>query len=529
MKACTSRRRKGICRKAMGSYSREKNKKVKKKRDWTFWFILIVIVIFVVAVACVYVVKRNHTTQKTYIEIGEYEITELEYNYYYNTIYNSYVSTYSDYLEYFGLDTDEPLDEQEYLFDSSITWDDYFTEQTVYMLQEVKALTDDAEENDFEYDVSDDYEEYLETIDEYAETYGISKSYYYEEFYGDFASESTLETYVKEYLTYLAYYEELEDELVPTDEEIEEEYDSDPEQYDPIAYYVFDIYPEYEDEEDEDSDEDSDEDTTEDETTQDETSENETTEDETVEDETEVEETEEETESEEESEETEDEDSSEDESETEEDSDEEDSDEEEEEDEHTEEEIEAAMDEAEARAQEMLERFENGEDWRELCYEYAEEDMQEYYDPDEDDDITYVDDGTSLTISSKYFDWLNDDERVEGDTYLYRDDTNEVVYVIVFESKSEYDLEEDEDGIADTLASVMLSDYIEELVEDYEVTDDDEHLSYLYDDEDETDVEDETDTEDETSTETEEETDEDVEETDAEESEEESEETEESE
>ncbi len=381
------------------AYGRRMNQKGghggESKRDWTFWFIIIAIAVFVVIVACVYFVRRNNALNKTYIIVGEHEVTQVEFDYYYNTVVNSYVSQNYSSIWYLGLDTSEPLDEQEYVFDTSMTWEDYFTESTIPLLQQVKALNDEAESVGFDYDVTEDYDSYVSSIESSASSQSVSISYYYTQSFGKYATESRLEPFVKEYLTYEAYYQQLLEDYAPSDEEVEEVYLEDPELYDTVDYRLYSILADVEDD-------------------------------------------------------------------------------------ATDEEIEEAMDAAEEKANEMMERFLDGEDWRELCYEYASDDAKDNYDPEEETDPTEVTGGTSLTISSNYFDWLYDDSREADDIMVYRSDDDNACFVVVFDAKTAYDLETDESDISGTLASEAVSEYISSLVESYEVSDPYHHLNYLY-------------------------------------------------
>lgn len=368
----------------------------KEKKDWTFWFIVGIVVLFIVIVACVYFVKKYNATSKAYIKIGEHEITQTEFDYYYNTLTNNYLTQNSSSLLFMGIDTSKPLDEQPCIYDTNLSWADYFMQSTVPLLQNVKALCDDAKANNFEYDVTDDYNSYISSIDASIASNGVSEDYYYEQYFGKYATKKRLEPVVKEYLTYQAYYNQLLEDNEATAEDVKAEYEANPEQYDTIDYHLYSIGDNLEDD-------------------------------------------------------------------------------------ATDEEIEAALDDAEERANEMLERFENGEDWRELCYEYAIDDAKDNFDPENESDSTAITGGTSQTISANYFDWLSDDSREAGDGMVYRDEDNQACFIIVFDQKTPYDLEADSANIAGTLASTKVTEYIDSLTVNYEVTDLGNHLKYLQD------------------------------------------------
>ena len=83
-----------------------KNKK--ERRTWT-----IVGVIVAVFVILVIVLNTNlFYTGTTAMTIGDYEFTNAEYQYYYNTAYNNFVSQYGRIASYLGLDTNSDLKDQ---------------------------------------------------------------------------------------------------------------------------------------------------------------------------------------------------------------------------------------------------------------------------------------------------------------------------------------------------------------------------------------------------------------------------------
>lgn len=411
----------------------KRGKNTGEKKDWTFWFIIGVVVLFVVIVACVYFVKKYNATDKAYIKVGEHEINQVEFDYYYNTMTNNYLSQNSNSLLFMGIDASKPLDEQTCIYDSNLSWKDYFMQSTVPVLQSVKALCDDAKANNFEYDVTDDYNSYISTLNANITAANVSKDYYYEQNFGKYATQERLEPIVKEYLMYQAYYNKLTEDNAATDEAVKAEYEANPEKYDTIDYHLYSMVAQTE---------------TEEETTQSQesTADGETTESgETAADETSASEP-------------------------------------------TEEEKKAALDEAQARAEEMLKRYEDGEDWRELCYEYANDKSKENFDPEKESDSTAITGGTSQTISANYFDWLADESRKAGDGMVYRDEDNNACFIVVFDKKTAYDLEADSSNIADTLTSEKVQEYIDNLTADYEVTDMGNHLKYLHNAQEETDA-----------------------------------------
>ena len=76
------------------------------------------------------IVKKQTALHGTYIQVGEENISKLEFDYYYHSVVNSYLSTYGSIASYMGLDTSKDPAEQIY----ENVWQetaDYTVENTV--------------------------------------------------------------------------------------------------------------------------------------------------------------------------------------------------------------------------------------------------------------------------------------------------------------------------------------------------------------------------------------------------------------
>ncbi|MBO5987342.1 MAG: hypothetical protein J6Q02_11200, partial [Lachnospiraceae bacterium] len=131
----------------------EKEKEEREKRIMTGVGIAIL-----VAAACLvlsFPIRSYITLHKTFITVGGENLTRVEFDYDYLTVVNNYISSYSQYLSWFGLDPSKDLSEQTYSGDR--TWKDYFEEMTVDSIRRSKALKADAKKAGFEYDVTQEY------------------------------------------------------------------------------------------------------------------------------------------------------------------------------------------------------------------------------------------------------------------------------------------------------------------------------------------------------------------------------------
>ena len=451
---------------------KRKKEEEKERRSWKRFKIVSIVILAAVAVSIVFSIgtsfyNRYTVLNQTYFQVGDHDITRLEYNYYFNNVYSNYLSMYGSYVSMMGLDTTVDLDEQTYPGNENMTWKDYFDQSAVEQIQQIKAMADEARENGFEYDSSEDMASYETEIAAQAESASVSESEYYTLMYGDYATPSRIETFVEENLLASAYYSHLVEENQPADDEITAYYEENKNSYDTVTYRSFYFEVDTSAGEETGSEETTAvetttaaEETTVEETTLD-TAE-ETAEETTAAEETTVEETTtgaEETAAEETT-------AAEAETET----------ASEEETGMTDEEIAAAMDELKVQADEMAARLEAGEDFEDLCVEYASEDQKENYGGEEDGSLT--EEGSYFGAPSVAADWLFDESRQEGDITVLESESLNRYYVVQFISRQN-DEETTNESIGNLLASQVVSEYVTEIAQEYTVTDVAGDLHYL--------------------------------------------------
>lgn len=435
---------------------KRKKEEEKERRSWKRFKIVSIVILAAVAVSIVFSIgtsfyNRYTVLNQTYFQVGDHDITRLEYNYYFNNVYSNYLSMYGSYVSMMGLDTTVDLDEQTYPGNENMTWKDYFDQSAVEQIQQIKAMADEARENGFEYDSSEDMASYETEIAAQAESASVSESEYYTLMYGDYATPSRIETFVEENLLASAYYNHLVEENQPADDEITAYYEENKNSYDTVTYRSF-----YFEVDTSAGEETGSEETTAAETT---TAAEETTVEETTLDT--AEETAEETTAEETT-------AAEEENETETASEEETG--------MTDEEIAAAMDELKVQADEMVARLEAGEDFEDLCVEYASEDQKENYGGEEDGSLT--EEGSYYGAPSVAADWLFDESRQEGDITVLESESLNRYYVVQFISRQN-DEETTNESIGNLLASQVVSEYVTEIAQEYTVTDVAGDLHYL--------------------------------------------------
>ena len=174
----------------------------------------------------------------TYIQVNGDKVTKVEYDYNYNLVSNSFISQYyTTYLYYFGVDLSGDLSKQ--MYSDTLTWKDHFDELTVERLAQNKSMMKEAKEAGFAHDTDQEYADFMEDLKDAAETEGMSLKNYIQQMYGAYATESRIKPYVEEGIYLSAYNGEvLEERYAPSDEEIQEYYESNKANYDSVDYYL---------------------------------------------------------------------------------------------------------------------------------------------------------------------------------------------------------------------------------------------------------------------------------------------------
>ena len=123
-------------------------KEAKKLKLYTTIFVAVLAVLLVVAI-CVGInqtiansgIREKNTVAVT---IGEHELSNAEFNYYYIDAINTFYSQYGTYAAMFGLDVTKPLNEQYTDAEQEETWADYFIASAMETARSVYALNDAA-------------------------------------------------------------------------------------------------------------------------------------------------------------------------------------------------------------------------------------------------------------------------------------------------------------------------------------------------------------------------------------------------
>ena len=219
-----------------------KQQKIKEARQDKIAKITALAVCAVVVLAAVIsigssVVRKNSALKGAYVKVGDHELTQLEYDYYFNSAVNNYLMTYSSLMPYMGLDTSVDFDKQQYSED--MTWKDLFDEMTVEQIKQTRVMVKEAGEKGFTYDANEDYESFLTSVQSYADSADVTVKEYYKQNFGEYATQKNIEPFVRENMLASAYYSHLLEENAATDEEVSAYYDEHKQDYDKVDYRSF--------------------------------------------------------------------------------------------------------------------------------------------------------------------------------------------------------------------------------------------------------------------------------------------------
>ena len=225
--------------KVMTKYDRkvQKRKEEKEKEKKEERISTAVGIVFLVALVCLvasFPIRTYLATHETYVVINGEEVNKVEFDYVYNTSKNNYITQYGSYLSYFGLDTSKDLSTQ--MYSETLTWQDYFEQNAVESLKQNKALMAEAKAAGFTYDTTDEYNTFKETIKTSAASAGISEKEYVRSIYGSYATMGRIEEYVKNDMVMNAYYQKLQEDNAPSDDEIQSYYEENKATYDSVDY-----------------------------------------------------------------------------------------------------------------------------------------------------------------------------------------------------------------------------------------------------------------------------------------------------
>ncbi len=219
---------------ALTQKQQSQRKEAKKLKNYTLTFIISMILVVVIAIGIIVtptitgMIHRNTHA----ITIGNHQLSTAQLSYfyidelndYYTTTYNNYYSNYGSMWQLFLiLNPDEPLDEQYYNEEKTLTWADHFMNEAIKTATTMYALYDEGKANGFELSEDDQkaLDSYFQSLESNAKSQGYANANAYLRYtYGQGASVEGFKEYYTSSIYATMYFNEYCDSLEYTDEQI---------------------------------------------------------------------------------------------------------------------------------------------------------------------------------------------------------------------------------------------------------------------------------------------------------------------
>lgn len=238
--------------------ARQAQQRKEEKRTNLLYGVIAAAVLIAVVVSFVW--RSNFIPKMTTavtIDGEKYTVSEVEY--YYQTAYRNFMSQYSYFTSYLGLNTNATLKSQAVSSTAAemlglelpeanpddpeaipMTWHDYFLDQALNNMKVIQAALKAADAEGFQYPagVQAEYDDNMEALKSVAAASGISVSQYLKSNFGAGVTEKVYGEQLMRVLRYSAYANAYQDGLTYSDSELEEAYNADRNTYDHVSYEV---------------------------------------------------------------------------------------------------------------------------------------------------------------------------------------------------------------------------------------------------------------------------------------------------
>lgn len=184
-------------------------------------------------------ISRYIATHSAYINVAGYDVTEAEFDYYYNIGANNYISSWGAMASYMGFDPTKDYAQQ--MYSRYMTWDEFFQQSAVDNLKRSKGLLKEAKEKGFEYDASAEADALMESLEEAAKAADMTTKDYLRSNFGKYATLKNLRPIIEESCYTTAYYNEIIRSKKSEDAEITAYYEENKDTYDSVDYLLAQI------------------------------------------------------------------------------------------------------------------------------------------------------------------------------------------------------------------------------------------------------------------------------------------------
>ena len=246
MSASTERKKRQEARAAgTDKKTNESIRQAKETKKWKVSYTIIIVVLVLLLAFSLFVTSSLPYRTLTAVQCSTDKYTVADFEYYFGSGYNYFMSQYGSYASYFGLNTGTDLKEQTCSIseDENITtWYDYFEDMALKNMQQVSAFCSYAEQNGIALDDEDNatVEEQISSARENADSGGYENlDAYLEATYGPGVNETTVRTQLERQVLAMKVSTQVEDSFTFTDEEKEAEYQNNRNDWD---LYTYDYY-----------------------------------------------------------------------------------------------------------------------------------------------------------------------------------------------------------------------------------------------------------------------------------------------
>ena len=196
--------------------------------------IYIYIFIIIILVSGLLIGLNYFKVNSYYIKVGDEKLSYSEYQFFYNLNINKIKSEYSDYLDYMDVDFSKDLSTQK-MGDS--TWEEYLTSITDMDVYKILALYSEANKNNFEYDINDDINSFIQEQKQYCASLGLTYSEYIKNAYDKNITENMIKKCLKYYFVSNLYASKYDNDDL-SDEQFENYYKSHKDELDVVEYGI---------------------------------------------------------------------------------------------------------------------------------------------------------------------------------------------------------------------------------------------------------------------------------------------------
>jgi hypothetical protein len=221
--------------------AREAKQRKEEKRSNLLYIVVAILFVIVAVISITWksgIVQRKATAAT--INGVNYSAAEVEY--YYKNAYQNFMSTYSSYASYLGLDTSKDLRAQECSMSDDVgTWYDYFVQQGLQQMSDIHALCDAADADGFTWndEMQSELDSNLASVESAASNYGYTMEQYISAVYGSLVSKSVYEAQAKLSILAQTYANQYSDSLTYSDADLQKAYTDDANTFDVVDYKAF--------------------------------------------------------------------------------------------------------------------------------------------------------------------------------------------------------------------------------------------------------------------------------------------------